>query len=320
MPQRSNNLETLLMSLEILKRIPRGRKISAPELQEQLREAGFDRNLRTIQRQLDTLSEHFDIDRDERSKPYGYSWKSASGGFSLPGLNEQESVLLTLAEQHLSNLLPAGLMKSMEGFFDQARLRLQNEGSKVARTWQHKVRVIGTTQKLLPPKMEQEVFQNVSGALYADHWLDVTYVNAGGGRTDSRVMPLGLAQQGSRMLLVCRFDGYEDERSLALHRIQSAMDTGFSFQRPEKFDLAQYESEGRFGFSTGKPIDIVFRLPKLAGVHLTESPLAENQTFTIADDAYQFAATVTESEQLKWWLRGFGRDLDLVSPRDLLDT
>jgi predicted DNA-binding transcriptional regulator YafY len=320
MPQRSNNLETLLMSLEILKRIPRGRKISAPELQGQLREAGFDRNLRTIQRQLDTLSEHFDIDRDERSKPYGYSWKSASGGFSLPGLNEQESVLLSLAEQHLSNLLPASLMKSMAGFFDQARLRLEDDRSKGAKKWQHKVKVVGTTQRLLPPKMDKEVFHAVSNALYADHWLDVSYVNAGGARTDSRVMPLGLAQQGTRLLLVCRFDGYDDERSLALHRINSATDTGLSFQRPSEFDLERYEAAGRFGFSTGKAIDLVFSLPKLTGVHLIESPLAENQTFIATEKDYQFSVTLPESEQLKWWLRGFGRDMTLISPINLLDS
>lgn len=320
MPKRSNNLDTLLMSLEMLKRIPRGRKISAPELQAQLRDIGFDRDLRTIQRQLEVLTSHFEIERDDRSKPYGYRWKELSKGLSLPGLNEQESVLLTLAEQQLRNLLPDNLMRSMEGFFSQARLRLEDEKSKGAKAWQQKVRVVSTTQRLLPPKMKKEVFQAVSNALYADHWLEVTYVNAGGGRTDSKVMPLGLAQQGTRMLLVCRFDGYDDERSLSLHRIHAAKDTGLQFRRPPGFSLECHEAEGRFGFSTGKPIDLVFRLPKLAGVHLTESPLAENQTFIPTEDGYQFAVTVTESAQLKWWLRGFGKDLDLICPRGYLDS
>ncbi|MGJ7522707.1 helix-turn-helix transcriptional regulator [Variovorax sp. LT1P1] len=308
------------MSLEMLKRIPRGRRISAPELQEQLRDIGFDRDLRTIQRQLEVLTGHFEIERDDRSKPYGYRWKELSKGLSLPGLNEQESVLLTLAEQHLRNLLPDNLMRSMEGFFSHAKLRLEDEKSNSARMWQHKVRVVSTTQRLLPPKMKKEVFQAVSNALYADHWLEVTYVNAGGELTESKVMPLGMAQQGTRLLLVCRFEGYDDERSLSVHRIRAAKDTRLTFTRPPDFSLERHEAEGRFGFSTGKHIKLVFCLPKLAGVHLTESPLAENQTFISTEDGYQFAVTVTESEQLKWWLRGFGRDLHLVRPRGYLDT
>ncbi|WP_257266243.1 hypothetical protein [Endozoicomonas sp. ONNA2] len=39
------------------------------------------------------------------------------------------------------------------------------------------------------------------------------------------VMPLGLAQQGPRLFLVCRFKGYDDERNLAMHRMLSAHST-----------------------------------------------------------------------------------------------
>ncbi len=319
MPQRSNNLETLMMSLEILKRIPRSRKISAPELQTQLCEAGFDRNLRTIQRQLDSLSEHFDIDRDDRSKPYGYSWKSASSGFSLPGLNEQESVLLTLAEQHLANLLPANLMKSMSGFFEQAKLQLDSGKNKNARIWPSKVRVVSTRQRLLPPKMVDGVFEIVSNALYADHWLDITYENGAGKKSSSRVMPLGLAQQGERLFLVCRFEGYDNERSLALHRIKTANNTGLVFDRPANFNLQQYDDDGRFGFSHGRTISLVFSLPKIDGLHLIETPLATNQKVVEDGDLYVFSVTIVESEQLKWWLRGFGSNLRLKNPPELLE-
>ena len=276
MPQRASNLDTLLMSLEMLKRIPRVGRISAPELRQQLSDAGFVRDLRTVQRQLELLSERFDIERDDRSKPYGYAWKPNAQGFSLPNLNEQESVLLSLAEQHLNKLLPAGLMRSMQGFFDQARIQLgSHHGPTRARDWLDKVRVVGTTQPLLPPKLQPDVFETASNALYANHGMDVTYVNASGRRVDGRVMPLGLAQQGPRLFLVCRFEGYEDDRCLALHRIRKVMDSGLPFQRPTNFDLQRFDDEGRFGFGAGKMIEIVFRLPAGAALHLTESPLSE---------------------------------------------
>ena len=74
MTQRPDTLETVLLAVELLRRIPRGRKITAGELHRQLKDAGIERSERTIQRQLEMLSSHFEIERDERSKPYGYRW------------------------------------------------------------------------------------------------------------------------------------------------------------------------------------------------------------------------------------------------------
>lgn len=321
MPERASNLETLMMSLEMLKRIPRVGKISAPDLMRQLSGAGFDRDLRTIQRQLEVLSERFAIERDDSSKPYGYSWKSQAPGFSLPGLSEQESMLLTLAEQHLRNLLPVGLMKSMEGFFAQARIQLgPHQREQRPRDWLRKVRVVSVTQPLLPPKVRNEVFEAVSNALYADHWLDVEYKNAKAKLTTGRVMPLGIAQQGPRLFLVCRFEDYDNERTLAIHRLLKATDTGLGFTRPAGFDLQRFDDEGRFGFGDGHHIQIVFRLSALAGLHLVESPVSADQEHrTLRDGRTEFTATVVESEQLRWWLRGFGAQLQMVKPRGLLD-
>ena len=105
--KRPDTLETVLLALELLKRIPRTRKVTATELHVQLAEAGMTRDLRTVQRQLEMLSEHFDIEREALSKPYSYSWKPNASGLAVPMLSEKESLLLTLAGQQLQNILPA---------------------------------------------------------------------------------------------------------------------------------------------------------------------------------------------------------------------
>ena len=68
MAKRSDTLETVKLAVELLRRIPRGRKVTASELHEQLQHAGIERELRTIQRQLEMLSEHFEIERDDRHR------------------------------------------------------------------------------------------------------------------------------------------------------------------------------------------------------------------------------------------------------------
>lgn len=309
MPKRPDTKETVLLALELMRRIPRKRTITAKELHEQLADADYDRDLRTVQRQLEMLSEHFEIERDDRTKPFGYKWKENAQGMGLPMLTEQESLLLSLAEQHLRALLPPNLMKSMEGFFQQARRNLapyNEDKGKLEREWLKKVRVVSTTQPLLPPKIKPGVFEQVSNALYANLWLNVDYENAVGKRTQALVMPLGLAQQGPRLFLVCRFYGYDNERSLALHRLHSAQASISAFDYPKDFDLETYDNDGRFGFGEGKKIRLSFQIEKEYGFHLLETPLSKDQQARELDNVYEITATVVDSAMLDWWLRGFG--------------
>jgi len=311
-------METVVIALELLRRIPKGRTVTAPQLKRQLAGAGIERDVRTIERHLESLSGHFDIDRDETSKPYRYSWKASSKGISLPTRTAQECLLLTLAEQQLKQLLPPRLMNSMSAFFAQARNQLNDQPTaRQEREWLKKIRVVGTSQPLLPPKVDNKIFEQVCVALYGDQWLTVQYHNAAGEEIKSRVMPLGLVQQGPRMYLVCRFEGYTDERNLALHRILSANASSLSFKRPPEFDLKKYDYDGRFGFGNGELIKLSFWIEKDYGLHLLESPLSEDQQVREGRRRYQVSATVMDSAMLDWWLRGFGKVVSRISKTKL---
>lgn len=316
MATRAENLP-----LEILKRIPRVRKVTASELHAQLRAAGLDRTKRTIERQLASLSEMFDIECDNSSRPYGYRWKAQAEGVFIPGLNAQEALLLKLAKENLSQLLPASLMSSLAPIFDQADRKLRDahplsqasNRDKLSRQWLDKVKVVSTTVPMLPPKIADGVFDAVSEALYANHWLDVVYQNAKGEVKNKRVMPLGLAQQGLRIFVVCRFEGYTNERNLAMHRIQKAVNTQLPFSRPPEFDLTAYDDQGRFALSTGKTIQLNIWVSKALGLLLSETPLSVDQSMTpmiepepwqgeVARDGYRINATVLDSANLRWWI------------------
>ena len=296
-----------MLALELLRRIPRGRKVTAEQLHQQLSDAGIQRDLRSVQRQLKMLCEQFEIECDDRAQPYGYSWLPDARGLALPILTPKESLLLKLAQEQLQHLLPARLMSSLDTFFKQANINLLTQNHAfLEREWAQKVRVVDTTQPLLAPTIRENVFENVSEALYLNRWLNLDYQNVQGVRKRITVMPLGLAQQGPRLYLVCRFDGYDNERSLALHRIHSAEVSGLNFERPKNFDLKMYEDEGRFGFGHGKKIQLHFFIRPTHGQHLLESPLSTDQHVVKHDDSLEITATVVESDMLNWWLRGFG--------------
>ena len=308
MPARPSTHETTLLAIDLLRRIPRHGGISAPQLHAALVEQGIQRDLRSIQRLLDTLSQHFDIERDDRSKPYTYRWKRHATAFSLAQLTPHESLLLRLAEQHLQHLLPTRLLRGMQDFFDQARRTLAHaDSAQLEREWARKIRVVPTSQPLLPPAIDPDVLDAVSEALYANRWLQLDYQNASGTRRTYDVMPLGLAQQGPRLYLVCRFRDFDNERSLAVHRIHAASVSTLNFERPAGFDLRQYDADGRFGFGNGQHIELVFHITAEAGYHLRETPLSTDQEVTeLADGQLRIRATVVDSAMLDWWLRGFG--------------
>ncbi len=321
MSTRNDSLDTALLLMEILKRIPRQRRVTAAELQKQLAAHGYDRNIRSIQRHLDTLSSAFGLERDERSKPFGYRWREQAAALSLPGLTAQESLLLQLAQQHLQALLPPRLMRSMEPYFEQAGRNLDvgadprtagdagDAQARSARQWLRKVRVVPTSQPLLPPKIAPEVFEEVTAALQDNRWLQVQYRNAAQQERDACVMPLGLVQQGTSLYLVCRFEGYDNERNLALHRMHAAQALLRSFSYPDDFDLARYEADGRFGYGDGARVQLRFCISKAAGLHLTEARLSEDQQVKEHPEHYAISATVVDSAMLTWWLRGFGDEV-----------
>jgi len=322
MAKRPETIETTVLALELLRRIPRGRKITARELHEQLLHAGIARDLRTIQRNLEMLCDHFDIECDNRSRPYGYRWLENSNCVSLPMLTPQESLLLAMAEAHLKPILPNRLIKSMTGLFTQAQRTLHDNGpGRLEAEWPDKVRIVATSQPLLPPPIADGVFESVSEALYLNRLLRITYRNASGKESENTVMPLGLAQQGPRLYLVCRFEGYNNERSLALNRILSTSVSTFTFERPAEFNLKKYDDDGRFGFGEGHQIFLTFEIDRTAGFHLIESPLSLDQTHReIGNERLEFSATVVDSAMLKWFLAAFGEAVSNVQRQSVVEA
>ncbi|MDH2918589.1 MAG: WYL domain-containing protein [Sideroxydans sp.] len=122
---------------------------------------------------------------------------------------------------------------------------------------------------------------------------------------------------GVPLYLVCRYKDFDNERSLALHRIINAQASTFTFERPKNFDLEQYDNDGRFGFGNGKRIKLTLHISQAAGFHLLESPLSIDQQVQTVKDGYEITATVVDTAMLDWWLRGFGDALHSVKKAQL---
>ncbi|MBS9783373.1 MAG: WYL domain-containing protein [Pasteurella sp.] len=304
--------KTALLLLEILHHIPKRGQITAQEIHQRLISAGHNLTLRTVQRHLKDICQQFDIECNDTSKPYGYRWLEKAESFALPNLTPQESLLLNLAEKQLAHLLPTKVFDNLSGFFEQARKNLHplnSEYPEVAKQWKNKVRVVADRQPLLPPDIDENVFDTVSNALYYNHWLEISYQKINGDKSNPIIMPLGLAQQGERMYLVCRYQGFNNERSLAIHRIKDAKMLTQQFKYPNDFSLEQYDNNGHFLLGHGKQITLKFNIKPERGIYLYETPLSADQIIIDNKDYLAITATVIDSKMLTWWLNSFADDI-----------
>ncbi len=217
--------DTLRRQWQMLRIIPRHpQKITAKALHEKLQAEQFDVTKRTVERDLLALSEMFPLVSDERDKPYGWSWSRDAPVFNLPGLSHNEALTLAMVEQHLDSLLPASTLSQLQPYFKAARQHLGNiPQNERIRSWLNKVRTVPPSQPLLPPSVKPTVQHTVFEALLADRQLEIKYLKRGEDKAiEYRIHPLAAVQRGSITYLYCRIFDYEDLRTLALHRIQSA--------------------------------------------------------------------------------------------------
>ena len=311
-----SNQDTLYRHWQMLRLIPRyPGKITTSQLRQSLGDSGFEVTARTLQRDLQELSQIFPLVVDEREKPYGWSWQRDARSFDLPGMTIPEALTWAMAEQHLKTMLPTSIMDHLQPQFQAARHRLDGEPQpKHGRAWLDKVRTVPANQPLLPPQISEAVHREVSNALLHEKQLEVRYRKKGQEQSNTyRMHPLALIQRGPVTYVYCRLFDYEDTRLLALHRIEEAKVLQEDAIYPEGFDLDDKAARGIWNFGSGENVRITLRFTVEAGEHLTETPLSADQVIEDMGDGYlTVTATVPDTPQLKWWILGFGDQVEKI--------
>lgn len=318
----ATNQQSLLRQWHMLRMVPRAPlKVAARELCERLCAAGFDVAKRTVERDLKELSTVFPIVVDSRDKPYGWSWLRDASSFDLPGLTLPEALTLTLVEQHLQHHLPPNAVDALRPHFQSAARTLSAvDDTAPPRAWLDKVRSVPPQQPLLPPRMDDECQRIVYMALMQDRQLRLHYRkrDADALTIYAAVHPLAVVQRGGLVYLVCMFGGYDDVRTIALHRVQQAEALYEPARRKPGFDVDAYIASGQFGVIAGAPISLRAVFARAAGEHLFETPLSADQVLR-SDEAgrLHLAATVPNTRSLVWWLLGFGDGVVIQEPASL---
>ena len=329
--------------IRILELIPReestaGDKfgITAREVRDKLDEpwrgmSFRDFSERTIQRNLEKLVQlcapylvfGFRDKAAAKEKAYAYYWSRKSAMFNIPKMLPDEAIALDTTRRLLVPYLPSSVTDHLKPYFQLADTTLMEaEKGKRGRRWSEKIRVAVPGQSFLKPKVDSSVLNKITEALLKDHCVKFTYKNAKGEeKTHQQAHPLGIIYLGDiGYLLATSGLNKETVLSFSLHRIIDVeVIGGMKVNVPATFDIDTYIAHGTLGIPRGKPFKLEARFRGPRSKRFEETPLTEDQIGPIpeSDGWFRIKATVNNTEQLRWWLLGYGKDVEVLNPPEL---
>ncbi len=296
------------------------RKIDTASLRGRLAGEGFEASQRTIQRDLKSLSTCFPLVWDDRNKPYGWSWAKNAKVLDIPGMSPSVALAFNLAQTHLEPILPASTLNYLAPHFKRATEILRSVKKGNLGIWPDKVRILPRGVNLLPAEINAAVQENVNEALLNNKRFEAEYLPRDSGEVAKyEVNPLGLVYRHGVTYLVCTLWDYQDIKQLALHRMQKAHALMTKAKAPKGFDLDAYIQAGSFGYPVSdKTIRIKALFHEETAKHLVETPLSIEQKLKAQPDGrVLLEAEVPDTEDLRWWLLGFGEYVEVVAPKSL---
>jgi predicted DNA-binding transcriptional regulator YafY len=316
-------MDTILRYLEMLRLIPvEPANISTPDLLIRLQNLGYEVDIRTLQRDLIKLSSSrlFPFTSSENTKPLCWFWPKQAVRVQFPVMTAEEALTFKLVEQFLQPLLPQSVNGQLEAYYQLAANTL---AASPLGHWADKVRIVGTNQNLLPAQVKPEVLAVVYEALLKNRRFSATYRPRGKNKDENvsyEVNPLGLIFKGSAVYLLATLWDYADYKQLALHRLQEATLLDKAVVIPKGFKLDNYIADQGFDYpvTPERAVNLILKIQPWLYRQLLETPLSKNQKLTpIDDNSYQLQATVKDTNQLRWWLKSLGVDVEVLEPLSL---
>ncbi len=315
--------DTLMRQWHMLRLVPRHpAKRDTSEIRKRLADEGFEVTYRTLQRDLKEFSSIFPLECDDRSKPFGWSWMADGNVMDIPGMDSHTALAFYLANKYLDPMLPRETMHHLQPHFDLAGKVLDAipTGSG-APSWRDKVRVLRRGQFLSPPVVASDVQHEIYDALLLNRRVRVTYKARNNGESrEYELNPLGLVLKDAVIYLVCTCWNYTDIRLMTLHRMSDAEKMDVPVSVPKGFDLDAYIAAGELDFVEGGEVHLKAKVSREVAYHLEERPLHPDQSLTEQGEGeWLLEASVQDTSELRWWLLGFGDNVEVLQPVDLRD-
>ena len=306
-----------MQTLRLLPKAPS--RISVSDLHEELVGQGFDFDKRSLQRDLNALSNLFEISSDGNKDIPGWFWKRDAEKLELPEMEPAVALSFKMVKLFLDKFMPPSTMKDLTDYFNHAEKILTALSKNHLSTWSNKVELVSRNQPLLAPNVDNNVLNTIYSALLSETQFKAHYQPKNEEPRDYVINPLGLVAVDQILYLVCTLWEYQDVKQLAIHRFISVEQLETEINPNHDFCLQEYVGKGGFEYVIDdNDIDLVLIVSQGIATHLSESKLSENQIMTEETPSqFRIEATVKNTQQLRWWLLGFGSGVEILEPKEL---
>ncbi|MEM5505571.1 WYL domain-containing protein [Shewanella frigidimarina] len=288
--------------------------ITTRELLSRIQNDGFKGGIRTLQRDLDSLSHSNHIGRDESQR--SHQWFRYKGvNRSAFEMSASTALVLSMAEKHLHHLLPVNLQDNMSGFFTQANKTI-NSNPRM-KLWTQSIASVHPGFQPLAPNIRDDILHIIEKGIIENKKVEISYRPRPPNVEKNYIInPLALVTRANIIYLIATLSDSLSFRHFALHRLSDAHCLLSTRAIPESFNLENYLSAGHFSFYLGESIHLKLKIDYELGYHLLETPLSNDQKVTIAEDKTYFVieTSVAHTEELKWWLMSMSNICEVIAP------
>lgn len=307
-----------LRLLSIIANLPRSPQFTTcGELHAALEQDGHVVDRRSVERDLKLLAESREfgplIECNDSSRPHRWSLNKDKH-LMLTNLDTSMAVVWDLVGRYVARLLPPAARSKVSPLIDNAHHWLKTNTPSGVEPWSRRVAFIPRGMPLIPSHIHPLVMETAFDATLKGLQLDIQY---GPHKKDFRLHPRAIIDRGLVTYLVASCYDYSDFRLFALHRIHKAQKLDERINGLH-FSLQEYIDGGVLELPQGDMIKLKLRFYHGAGDHLKETPLTAEQV--LSEDnrgAITVSAEVRDTEELCWWIQGFGANVEVLAPKSL---
>lgn len=308
----------------LLQMIPRAPdSVSTDRLLEKLSAAGFEVDLRTLQRNLRDLVEsgEFGLSSEKNGRESArWQYLAATPVTMFPSLDDHTALAFRLADAFLQSLMPPETVKALRPFVEEAGRHLSKRQQAAAGKWQDKIHVFPQGMRRKPPKIRPEVREVVYRALLEEMPLRLVHHSRSSPvPKEFFISPVGLVVRDYMIYLYGVTREKKQVLAFALNRTQHAeiLEEAIFDKPPPGFTLAESEELVSKPYEGSKHINLSLRIGKISTYSLRECPLASRQA--LIPDAENpeggiLTATVPNTVELRQWIRSLGPDTEVLEP------
>ncbi len=290
-------------------------------IHKSLQAEGYDISKRTVQRDLEKLSEWAALDYEDDEQGHRRWFRDIKKPHVMDIVPASEAFLLVLSEKLLRKTVPVNLSEKLEEWLNKADAKLS--AKHALSNWKSKVNVVSDSYPLLYDEhhIDEEYRKVIYDCVLNEEQLQIFYQSDKSKQTKKYTLnPLGLIIRDQSHYLVATQEKTPEKPQLFLfHRISFVEKMYTEISKPITFTLNEYFAKNPTGWLLGdKQEKIELRVKGYALDVVTHNKLSQDQVLEACDDTWwKVTFSCYPTYDLISWILKFSHDVVCESPYDL---